>query len=684
MSQTVPNKSRSRVKLPLTPWAVALALGLLAGLATSLASSTGLPTAPQGDAWMYHQYARQFASGDPYVFYPGAERSTALTSHLYHWFAALCHFIGFTGESAGLGGYLGGLLWQFGIVTLVWMILRRLEPKVAVLGAVLTALSGQTLLVCQSQVDMGMYVCLVLGLTAAVVCRSSPGMIACATLLPWGRPEGLVLCLLLAAVAFAFQTFPERRGAVAAGIAGVFSGLGVFVFNRLLTGRAQFDSLNRGGLLDDSPVSGLIRQSLNALLTTGESAFAGLSLSAATLVTLPVLTGGLSGGLLMFKSASATGRPVVVWLSLSVLATLGASSLSGYPAQSFFRLASWVIALLPAAAVLGVHRLATNERFNLARGPAIGTLTAFQALSAVYFIAVLHQSTAVVESRQNFARQFDAVYPQGARFAANGGAGLAYPLGGRKLVNLAGFTSPEMAGGILYAIESLQHDPFKRYDTLFVSSDADRGRTWTIITDGRMSAMLPAWGESSALSLLRADWSRLDAATEPASLAVSGRTKKLDLSDSIDVAFLDDEARTNFRVIGIPSGKRIQPAIARGDIQEVAISEVGRYAPEGVEFEAAVVPGKDAVFALRTSFSALFSLYVNSGNTAAFEEFELQNPLRLKVFVNEREAGELLMLRGDSDLAEAALTIPGDFLQADRVRIRVAGEHYALQMWIYQ
>ncbi len=675
---------RVKSRLPIAAWGVVLGVGLLAGLATALASSNGLPTAPQPDAWLYHQYARQFAAGEPYLFYSGAERSTGLTSHLYHWFAALCHAGGMTGDLAGLGGFLGGLVWHFAIVTLVWGILRRVEPRAADVGAVLTAFGGQTLLVCQSQIDMGMHVSLVLGLIAAVVWSRPLPMVVCAALLPWCRPEGIAICAALALVALAFRAFPARRGSVVAGAVGVLSGAGVFGFNFALTGRAQFDSLARGGLLDDAPLSGLVHRSMDSAATVWESAFGGLSLSTTALVALPVLAVAFCGAFALSASASKRARPVLAWLFVSAMATVGAACLSGYPAQSFFRLASWIVALVPAAAVVGIRRLADSPRIGLSPRPAMALLAGFQILSAAWFLGVLHQSAATVESRLDFARRTGGSFPRGARFAANGGTGMAYVLDGRRMLGLSGVTSPELAGGVLHAVERMQHDPFKRYDMLFADAASENSRTNAIMTDGRMAAMLPVYGEGAALSLLRADWSRLDAAAPPRDPAVAVLLAGMTLRDSVDVAYPDDEVRSHLRVFGVPKGTRYLPAIARGDAGGTAIADVGRYAPEGIEFDAKVAPGEDAVLVARIATSALFARYAGAANPTLFDEFEIDTPAVLPVRVNGAYAGVLRFERNDSDIAEAALRIAGETLNGETVRVRIGGEHYALQTWVWQ
>ncbi len=206
--------------------ALAAALGIWVA-AMTLRACGGEMIPPLDDTYIYLQYARGAASGQPFSYQPGVEPTRGATSLLYPLLLA-------PAARVVAPERLPWVAWGLGIVLLAFSALaadrwatRRVSPAAGWAAGLLTLLSGHYLWGAASGMDIALYGFALAGTIAAVPwyqdapdprsgARRLAGLAAWLLFLGLARPEGTALAMVIAlAVALTHRT-PNRRRARAA------------------------------------------------------------------------------------------------------------------------------------------------------------------------------------------------------------------------------------------------------------------------------------------------------------------------------------------------------------------------------------------------------------------------------------------------------------------------------------
>lgn len=185
-------------------------LGALLSVVLGRAVGGGEMLMPLDDVYIHFQYARQLASGQPYVYNPSEPATSGATSFLYPYVLAAGYALGFTGRAlgewaviVGWGALAGALigLWRLGAVWGVDLGLRGL-------GALLLT-GGVFAWHFNSGMETGLVMLAVVWALWAFSARRWTAFALWGSLLALMRPEGSAMAALAALLALAF----DGRGA---------------------------------------------------------------------------------------------------------------------------------------------------------------------------------------------------------------------------------------------------------------------------------------------------------------------------------------------------------------------------------------------------------------------------------------------------------------------------------------
>jgi hypothetical protein len=126
--------SRARRFAPLAILAVATAL-LAKKAIGGVIAKVGHPAAALDDAYIHFAYARAFAEGHPFRYYPGAPISTGATSLLWPLVLAPFHLVGFRGESIMWPAWLLSFVALGALAYEAYRLTEPLAGKAAAAGA---------------------------------------------------------------------------------------------------------------------------------------------------------------------------------------------------------------------------------------------------------------------------------------------------------------------------------------------------------------------------------------------------------------------------------------------------------------------------------------------------------------------------------------------------------------------
>lgn len=179
---------------------VTVVLIWVAFTSTSLDAGDGEVIMPLDDAYIHFQYARQIATGDPYVYNPGDPPTSGATSFIYPYLLAIGYALGFTGLNLGLWAMGIGVLSFLVSVWLVVLIARAKDAPhwLAFVVGITFAVSGPISWHFLSGMETGLIVTLVLASLYSFVTGQVGFFITATTLLALTRPEGSIMAVIAA------------------------------------------------------------------------------------------------------------------------------------------------------------------------------------------------------------------------------------------------------------------------------------------------------------------------------------------------------------------------------------------------------------------------------------------------------------------------------------------------------
>ncbi len=649
------------------------------------AAGGGLPGVAQADALVYHRYAQMMRAGHFYAFNPGDAPTTGCTSHLWLWLTSLPAMAFPQYRVLALFQSIAGLLLFAATVFFSHDLAKRIAPSTAPFAALLVACSGQTALTSFSQVDMALYIPVVLGFACATAAGSKRWMLALAAMLPWVRPEGVVFPVLLAIVLLcsgAKGSQPRARALVAAACSVASTAL-VFAFNRAVTGRWQFDSIAGAKPNAGLPVSGVAAKTTEGILVTWETALTGAG--GGMVLLLPPLVGTFV--ILVFfarRDHKPDTRSLVLWLGLSVAATIAIGSVGGYIGQMHFRLLAWAVPVLLIffaagleafrAAFPGVPRWIVQTPFVLWQ---IGTV--------LFYGHHLYERSLSVESRLSFVYEASQELAPGSRVGMKGAAGFIVAGEDLSATNVAGYTSGEFSldGCTSCIAEVLKHQREARFDAWLIY-DPDTRLTITTRTSGDVLARQRPWfGGGAAFTLMETDWAKLDAATGPVTRSANRSVEGKELVARLDVGYPDDEKKLSYQVEQAASDISIRPFVMSGFLEGVEMLEAGITVTGRERFVVPADPAKPLTVVVRAAVTAPVRIHAGGGEwSGSVLDFPATT---IAISIDGNPAGSVeLTADGHDHFAERAFTVPEELLNSSPAVFEVTGNHHSLAWWFYQ
>ncbi len=639
---------------------------------------------PQGDSLIFYQYARAIGEGHPYRFSEQASPSTGSTSHLYPFLLAVPYAMGAKGEALSTAGFLLNVLCYLALIFVIWLSAIRMMPSAALLAAALTALSGQTVITMFGQTDMGLFTTLAAGAFCAALYRRFILLAVLLILSVFTRPEGVLLSLLMVAASF-MPTFSGRRGSVGftfAGAMGLFA-FGLIAFlNSRMTGSIWPMSTVGKGLTVSETSAGVLMGVTSAIGTMFKEVFFGLTDGHRRFYLLPVFGGWLGVmGLFSRRWRRDETTRVETWWMAALFAAVLMIALSGWDGIQFDRYLAWILPVWFIYVAIGLRQAAGMFPWRRAYLFMAVVLLSYQGLGLVYFGSVFARQTAALASNLSFVRSAGEILPDGSRIGVVNFSGLAYVVPQHSVKNVFGVVSPEFVNSVSPRtnIEVLRHEPSTRFESWLFAGGNESGKWYSVFAGNPIAAEAPLFGAGNSLVLHEADWSTLTQSILPISTSARQFIYGLGLVDQVDVGYLADEKRVDYRQFTRTPGVKLLPVSETLTLENRRITEVGRVVMGSESMRIHAEPGRELRFILRTSKVAGLSL------PGGLERIEFASPISLSVQVNGRDAADpIVNLNGSGEFTEIGVRVPGEAITSDTIELTVGGDHIAYAYWFYQ
>jgi hypothetical protein len=124
--------------------------------------------------------------------------------------------------------------------------------------------------------------------------------------------------------------------------------------------------------------------------------------------------------------------------------------------------------------------------------------------------------------------------------------------------------------------------------------------------------------------------------------------------------------------------------LVTGNVGTNVIVEVGRAIIGSESMTIRATPGQPLRVLFRTTSTVALRLR-NGGSQGAYS-FSFNSPLKLRIHVDEKEAGyhEILIQEEKDVFSEISFTIPAEAITQPRPRITLYGDHASFAFWFYQ
>ena len=653
----------------------------------SLASPGRHLAVPQPDTLLYCQSARQIVAGTPFVHTPGDKPNTGCTSHLYPFVLAIPYALGAQGPALITAGFFLNALFYL-IFLFCWgtIIERLLQDSWAKWTAtLLLALSGQPVFCALSQSDTGLFMALSAALFAALLTERHGLFSVLLILSPWCRPEGIPLIFFYAAALAIRRLF--MRDAVAprewvTAAAGIFSIIGVFGLNLTLTGDLQFHSVIFKTYFKQQPFLQALHMTLADAIRIAKELFLGAPYGLPRDAFFLPLLGAAMAWLGIF---TRDWRRLSLWKELWWLAAATAAlvsvAMSGWQNTNYDRYLAWLLPIWLVFIAEGVVFFARRMPRHTVAWLPLAVLIAYQTAGSLAFVSSYHRSCQTSQQEYDYALAAAPKLPAGARIGGVN-CSLAYAWPGHRFVHLSGLYSPEFL--TLYTIthlDKLKNEPAQRFDVWFFPASS---RPMLAGLD-----VEPLYGQKLALSpnqasLRFARWDALDRARFPLELTtVTNGAPTLKLMDRLDVGYLADERRCNYRTGSRFHGVTYNPFGMQGSMGTNTIIDVGRAVIGWDEMTVRLAPGRDVTVKLRTTETVTVPV---QGLILSQQTLSFDSPLRLRVHVNgvAQIPVSLPLNATSNDFDDVAFTIPGHAITAPATRLEIYGDRAVFGYGFYQ
>lgn len=633
------------------------------------------------DSLLYYQAARQIAAGQPYVFSPLDDLSTGTTGHLYPFVLVPAFWIGLTGSSVFLYGFLlDGL---FYILT-VWAWCRIGESvlkteKARWLLSLLVVCSGHILVTTFGQTDMSLFLAMSSWCLASFLQNRRILFLSLIVLLPLCRPEGMVMACLYFVYVILQKGFHLNVPRIEwiSSILGVSSVVLVFMINWVLTGSAQYQSVSLKGYFTQFSLDTACLCFGRDFLQNVSQNFVGLSSSPPRCFhCIPVVGSALAlWGFIHMPWKAEPGKCWKLgWWIASALVVVAVLSTSGWQNSNCDRYFAWILPGVYVFLAKGFEQLEKRESVALCAGMCF---VLFQIGAMVFgYLPIFSISTKQMGASLVSNREMARAMPSGAKMGVMGGVHFAYsyaeehpnePFG---CYNLTGIYSPRfLEDPFVLNFETLKHQRNTRFD-------------YWVLDDGFASFGYPSLAEDSALvetfsqgQVRKTNWAELDNALV---FPTNGWT----LIDSLDVGYKKDEDIHRYGSFCRIPGTTYGPfSVSCTNFNGSAIFEVGRFVAGGESMTVASCPGQPLRILLRTISG--IPVECRCATEFSVKSIWVDKNLKLRVFVDGHDLGimDYTLNNRKNAVDYLHVDIPAACISGTNTNIRIFGDHYSLAYW---
>ena len=304
-------------------------------------------------------------------------------------------------------------------------------------------------------------------------------------------------------------------------------------------------------------------------------------------------------------------------------------------------------------------------------------VVAFTGIMSIVFVCVFYVSSASSDALRSFYVRCEGEIPSGSSVGVWGNAGTAYEMSERRIAHVPGIYSPEfftsksMAG----RFEILRNEPETRFE-YWLCNEGDVARCFLGKADEIAGGVVLT--APPGLEMRKADWEAYDAGRAAPPPPVDG----LRLAAKMDVAYARDEQAGSYEQISRDDYPLFAPFHSVGKLRDKTILDCGRFLLGGDAMTVSLEPGKDVHVVMRTSLECSASVEREVGH--ARSKFSFKSPMRLRVLVDDVDAGEVEFEVKEGDFCDAHFVISGKFITTSSPRLAFLGEHIAFCYWFYQ
>lgn len=685
--------------------ALALCLGILVSssiyiLLSAAGGGTHLGIV-EGDQVIYMQYARNMATGHPYVFTLGDTPSTGSTSHIYPLLLAGIYTLGFHGDSFLVAIFILNSLFYLGIITCVWSISRKMAPRIMPYAVFMTVFSGHTLSSTFSQTDMGLFSLLALATFSTLLYRRYKWTILLAFLCGLTRPEGFVFSVAFFLCGTGAVLLDKKTGDTAessrrsryfllAGLTGFIAFCLTLYVNYHMTGYIQFMSVMNKGYFSIYPFFGAVTHTLSDAAAILKGVFFGLPDSPRQFFVFPVV-GGLLGlcGILLFPRNLKSTPLCEWWFFLSAGATLLSIASSQWQGLSNDRYLGWIVPLWLIYTLIGVEQISTRIRIKTLLPKLISLLFAYQAISTVYFYSYAFTSSTHLEKWRNFSECIAKDTPKAERFGSTFAGGMQYFNPGHQVYTLHGITSaaffsPKFDSSLFRIIEIAKHQPELQFENWLIQGNNPKLMTWVkpFLGDLKLQDTDSAITSVNGSAVYSSNWDTVKGGDLP--VLPTEELSGLKLIDQMDIGYQPDEAKHRFEnTLRLPN-LRIPIVFLTAKLGNQTYSEVGRLIAGKESFSIRhVQPNRSLTIVLRTARSISGTSYFGS-QKSVIENYEMNKTIELNLLVDGMEVPCPALHIDRKGFTEILLRIPKEYIKTTSPRIEIIGDHISFAYWFYQ
>ena len=654
------------------------------------------------DQTLYMQYARNMATGHPYVFTLGDAPSTGSTSHLYPWILAGLYKLGAHGNAFFAAVFWLNAFFYLGIIFSIWLIAKKMAPKLAPFSVFLTVISGQTLTTFFGGTDMGLFSFLTLGLFAALLYEKKKTAILLATLCGVTRPEGFVFAIAALLIGGFLFVFNQKKGKdtrcvvpnhasifLLTGIAALLAFIFVLIINYQLTGYFQFMSvMNKGHFMHYSFFEA-IRHTLYDFIDLIMSLFFGLHGKGRQFLGIPILSGllGISGVLLLIRN-----KKVVLlewWFLLVTGAVFLTISMSGWQGISNDRYLGWFFPVWSIYILIGAKKWSQFFTSRFVFNGIIFLLFGFQLISTCIAFDYIYSSGVETNQFRLFAKKLDKKLPKNSIIGTGKQSGMQYFLPHHRLWNLSGILSPDLFVPHVYTtieslFEYLKHNPERRFTYwLLKKNEVSYFKNMIKIEkSGIMKSPDLEFVTGDSFLLYSASWRSFSGGSIPLI-----PPENLTLVDQMDVGYNQDEIAHSYkktiRFGGVPNDQ--MPFVSTFSLlgKNKNYFEAGYLILGSESFKIRNAHVNTPLTAILRTSRSIKTVSFSRSNYLRIN-YNLKNKIKLLISVDGDEPTPVDLELNEKGFSEVKIPIAGNRIHSAQPRITIYGDHISFAYWFYQ